>query len=183
MPSVTRQTPLLGFITLQTRYRPLDPVTLLYCSVDSVTRHRNVEALVVEKDCDPARTLILNRAVVNAAQPIPYFLAHWLTRRHLFCRSGALCCVSSDTAFFVLKCDKDAVTLYLEQGVNEEDGCEAAFEPLYEVRSHPPQCSIRVAYGLDPTPYSAYDIDSTPSSIRLRPFTLQGIRLRPYTVP
>jgi hypothetical protein len=47
--------------------------------------------------------------------------------------SGALCCVSSETAFFVLKCDKDAIALYLEQGLNEEDGCEAAFEPIYEV--------------------------------------------------
>ncbi len=44
-----------------------------------------------------------------------------------------MCCVSSETAFFVLKCDKDAITLYLEQGLNEEDGCEAAFEPIYEV--------------------------------------------------
>jgi hypothetical protein len=41
--------------------------------------------------------------------------------------------VSSETAFFVLKCDKDAIALYLEQGLNEEDGCEAAFEPIYEV--------------------------------------------------
>lgn len=48
--------------------------------------------------------------------------------------SGALCCVSSETAFFVLKCDKDAIALYLEQGLNEEDGCEGAFEPMYEVR-------------------------------------------------
>ncbi len=44
-----------------------------------------------------------------------------------------MCCVSSETAFFVLKCDKDAIALYLEQGLNEEDGCEAAFEPIYEV--------------------------------------------------
>ncbi len=47
--------------------------------------------------------------------------------------SGVLCCLSSDSAFFVLKCDKDAINLYLEQGLNEEDGCEAAFEPIYEV--------------------------------------------------
>jgi coatomer subunit beta' len=55
--------------------------------------------------------------------------------KHVFWNeSGALCCVSSETAFFVLKCDKDAIALYLEQGLNEEDGCEAAFDPMYEVR-------------------------------------------------
>ena len=63
--------------------------------------------------------------------------------------SGALCCVSSETAFFVLKCDKDAIALYLEQGLSEEDGCEAAFEPIYEVIDVFPKeiCSERFNLG------------------------------------
>eukprot|EP00286_Rhodomonas_abbreviata_P002203 CAMPEP_0181345854 /NCGR_PEP_ID=MMETSP1101-20121128/32989_1 /TAXON_ID=46948 /ORGANISM="Rhodomonas abbreviata, Strain Caron Lab Isolate" /LENGTH=841 /DNA_ID=CAMNT_0023457873 /DNA_START=220 /DNA_END=2744 /DNA_ORIENTATION=+ len=47
--------------------------------------------------------------------------------------SALLCCIASDTALFVLQYDKEAVALYLEQAGNEDDGCEAAFEPLYEV--------------------------------------------------
>jgi len=47
--------------------------------------------------------------------------------------SGLLCCIASDTALFVLQYDKDAVATYMEEGTNEDDGCEAAFDPLYEV--------------------------------------------------
>jgi hypothetical protein len=47
--------------------------------------------------------------------------------------SGTLCCLASDSAFFVLQYNKDAVVKYLEQGVDEDEGCEGAFEPVYEV--------------------------------------------------
>eukprot|EP00287_Rhodomonas_sp_CCMP768_P010439 CAMPEP_0196718458 /NCGR_PEP_ID=MMETSP1091-20130531/1646_1 /TAXON_ID=302021 /ORGANISM="Rhodomonas sp., Strain CCMP768" /LENGTH=1036 /DNA_ID=CAMNT_0042059117 /DNA_START=87 /DNA_END=3197 /DNA_ORIENTATION=- len=47
--------------------------------------------------------------------------------------SALLCCIASDTAMFVLQYDKDAVATYMEEGTNEDDGCEAAFDPLYEV--------------------------------------------------
>ncbi len=33
----------------------------------------------------------------------------------------------------MLQYNKDAVVKYLEQGVDEDEGCEGAFEPVYEV--------------------------------------------------
>eukprot|EP00960_Hanusia_phi_P059777 764285-Hanusia_phi.AAC.1 len=64
--------------------------------------------------------------------------------------SAQLCAIASDASMFVLKHDKDAVVQYLEQvwstaypalvtraalqGGDDEEGCEGAFEPVYEVQ-------------------------------------------------
>lgn len=55
--------------------------------------------------------------------------------KHVFWNdSGSLCCLASDSAFFVLQHDKEAVSTYLESGtLDEDEGCEGAFEPVYEV--------------------------------------------------
>mmetsp|Transcript_28597 Transcript_28597/g.72007 ORF Transcript_28597/g.72007 Transcript_28597/m.72007 type:complete len:1045 (+) Transcript_28597:152-3286(+) len=55
------------------------------------------------------------------------------TKNVFWNESAMLCCVASDTAFYVLQYDRDAVASYLEKGVDEEEGCEEAFEPVYEV--------------------------------------------------
>jgi len=48
--------------------------------------------------------------------------------------SANLVAIASDTSIFVLQHDKAAVAKYLEDGVNEEEGCENAFESQYEVQ-------------------------------------------------
>jgi coatomer subunit beta' len=46
------------------------------------------------------------------------------TKNVMWNDSGNLCCLASDTAFYVLQFNREAVASYLEKGEEEEDGCE-----------------------------------------------------------
>jgi coatomer subunit beta' len=48
--------------------------------------------------------------------------------------SSALCAIASDTSIFVLQHDQAAVSKYLQEGGNQDEGCEEAFQSMYEVQ-------------------------------------------------